>query len=117
MLVHDDRFGRVAIARHLLHAQCDVIVVDTFSALAAADHSFPPVAIVRLAMSYVEHLLQGMLRRSPELRVVAILRMPTARQRSNCWRRRACSTISLHRQMRGLPTSSRSHDGWRPGET
>lgn len=72
VLAYDDRFGRVGLARQLLQAHCDVLLVDTFSALAAIDEAFPTVAIVHLGLEHVEHLLLAMLTRNPELRVVAI---------------------------------------------
>lgn len=72
-LAHDDRFGRVGIARHLLQAHCDVVLVDSFASLTAIDGPFPAVAIVHLGLQEVEFLMRGLLTRNPELRVVAIL--------------------------------------------
>jgi hypothetical protein len=83
-LAHDDSVERAGIARHLVQAQCDVLLVDTFSALAALDDDFPPVAVVHLGLPHMEHLLQGMLGKRSELRVVGVLtnadRVPAQRR-------------------------------------
>lgn len=73
VLVHGDRFGRVGIARHLLQAFCDVDVLDSVLDLARLDATLPPVAIVHLGSRDVDVLLDGLLERNPDLRVVAIL--------------------------------------------
>lgn len=72
-LVHGDRFGRVGIARHLLQANCDVTVVDSVLDLEALDATYVPVAVVHLGARDVDVLLDGLVHRNPDLRVLAIV--------------------------------------------
>lgn len=72
LLVHSDRFTRALLARHLLAAGCDVLVVETFVDLATMVERTPAVAVVDMASKEVDVLLAGMVTRNPELRVIAL---------------------------------------------
>lgn len=72
LLVHSDRFVRAALARHLLAARCDVVVVETFLELASILDVLPTVAVVDLAVRDLDMLLAGMVTRNPRLRVLAL---------------------------------------------
>lgn len=72
VLVHGDRFTRALLARHLVAAECDVTIVETFADLAAGD-VLPDVAVVDLDVHDVHLLLAGMVRRNPGIRVLGLV--------------------------------------------
>ncbi len=73
LLVYGAQFARMRLARHVLQAHCNVVVVSTFADLAVVSAPFPTVALVHLGHDNVGILLEGMVARFSEVRVVAIL--------------------------------------------
>lgn len=72
-LVHGDRFTRALLARQLVAAGCDMIVLESLADLAALGDPLPDLAVVDLDVPDVHSLLVGMVRRTPGLRVLGLL--------------------------------------------
>ncbi|MBL8720882.1 MAG: hypothetical protein JNL79_33145 [Myxococcales bacterium] len=71
LLVHADRLARVGLARALVSGGCDVTVVETVVDLASILDELPDVAVVDLA-NEVEPVIEEMVRRNPDLRVLSL---------------------------------------------
>lgn len=72
LLVCSDRLERLWLARMLVRAAFDVVVVERFVDLATLSGALPALALVDMASAQVGVLLEGMALRRPDIRVVAV---------------------------------------------
>jgi hypothetical protein len=72
LLVCSDRLERLWLARLLVRAAFDVVVVERFVDLATLSEALPTLALVDMTSLHVDVLLEGMALRRPDIRVVAV---------------------------------------------
>lgn len=72
LLVCGDRLERLWLARMLVRAAFDVLVVERFVDLATLDGPLPSLALVDMSTAHVDVILEGMALRRPDVRVVAV---------------------------------------------
>lgn len=72
LLVCGDRLERLWLARMLVRAAFDVLVVERFVDLATLEGPLPSLSLVDMSTAHVGVILEGMALRRPDVRVVAV---------------------------------------------